>query len=149
MRGEQAIADGIPGFGDEAAEDPDDAELPPPVIEDLIPTAETVRKRTPPPSMAVVSAPATVPSTPPEAFSSPVEPAVAPASTIEQAGPPVPSLGISGPVTPGMEVDVAEMMETIEAGEPSAKRQKPSAMRAGADTLFHVDVDGDEYFSTA
>ena len=36
------------------------------------------------------------------------ETAIVPMLTIDQAGPPVPSLGVTGPVTPGMKVDTAE-----------------------------------------
>eukprot|EP00435_Cladocopium_sp_Y103_P014576 s4405_g3.t1 len=89
VRGEQPSALSVPGLDDEAAEDPDDAVMPPPVIEDLIPTVETSRRNTPPPRFAAVSAPASVPMTPDA----------------------VPSLGLPGPVTPGMEMDVVALLQ--------------------------------------
>ena len=72
--------------------------------------------------------------------------AMAPAPTIEQAGPPVPSLSLPGPVTPGMELEITETTDAVEALEPDAKRPRLSTMRVGAETLVHVDVDADEYF---
>ena len=66
----------------------------------------------------------------------------------EQAGLPAPSLGPPGPMTPlGMLAPAAmpSEMEVEEAVEPSAKRQKFSALRVGDETLFHMDVETGEY----
>jgi hypothetical protein len=45
-----------------------------------------------------------------------------------------------------MELKVTETTDAVEALEPDAKRPRLSAMRVGAETLVHVDVDADEYF---
>ena len=150
MRGEQPFATTIPGIDDEAGDEPDGEVIAPPVIEDLVPTTETSRRNMPPPPSAVVSAPAsTLPAVPVDAqggVANAGDAAMAPAPTIEQAGPPVPSLGVPGPVTPGMELEVTETTDAVEALEPDPKRPRLSAMRVGAETLVHVDVDADEYF---
>ena len=150
VRGEQPFATSVPGIDDEAADEPDDEVIPPPVIEDLVPTPETSRRNMPSPPSAVVSAPASVlPAVPMDAqggVANAGDAAMAPAPTIEQAGPPVPSLGVPGPVTPGMELEITETTDAVEALEPDAKRPRLLAMRVGAETLVHVDVDADEYF---
>ena len=150
VRGEQPFATMIPGIDDEAADKPDDEVIPPPVIEELVPIPETIRRNMPPPPSAVVSAPASVlPAVPNVAqgdANNTGDAAMAPVPTIEQAGPPVPSLGVPGPVTPGMEVEVTETIDAGEALEPDAKRPRLSTMRVGAETLAHMDVDADEYF---
>ena len=65
---------------------------------------------------------------------------------VEQAGQPAPSLQVPGPVTPGMEttVEVEMLGETIETGEPEAKRARLSTMRVGSETLVHVDENPGE-----
>jgi hypothetical protein len=151
VRGEQPSAMTIPGIDDEAAGDePEDKVTPPPVIEDLVPTAETSRRNLPPPPSTVVSAPASVVPTVPVdlqgSSGSAGDASMAPAPAIEQAGPPEPSLGVPGPVKPGMEVVTAETADVADTVEPDAKRPRLSTLRVGAETFVHVDVDADEYF---
>ena len=147
MKGEQPGYSSVPGIDDEAAEEPDDEPVPTLSIEDLvpIPATETSRLNIPPPPTAVVSAPASViPETPIASTGSFVQPETP--LDIEQAGPPVPSLGLPGPITPGMEVDAGEIFDSADAVEPDSKRPRLSTMRIGSETYVHVDVDSDEYF---
>ena len=100
----------------------------------------------PPPPTAVVSAPVTVSSTPDVSQLEAAEQRAFADEGIEQAGQPAPSLQAPGQVTPGMEttVEVEMFGETIETGEPDAKRARLSAMRVGSETLVHVDEDPGE-----
>ena len=145
VRGELVSATAVPGLGDEAAADPEDDELPPCAIDDLVPVATSMR-RLPPPPTAVVSAPVTVPSTPDVSQLEATEQRAFADEGIEQVGQPAPSLQAPGPVTPGMEttVEVEMFGETIETGEPDAKRARLSAMPVGSETLVHVDEDPGE-----
>ena len=103
-------------------------------------------RRLPPPPTAVVSAPATVPPTPDVSQLEAAEQRTFADEGVEQAGQPAPSLQVPGPVTPGMEttVEVEMLGETIETGEPEAKRARLSTMRVGSETLVHVDEDPGE-----
>ena len=145
VRGELVSATAVPGLDDEAAADPEDDELPPCAIDDLVPVATSMR-RLPPPPTAVVSAPVTVPSTPDVSQLEATEQRAFADEGIEQVGQPAPSLQAPGPVTPGMEttVEVEMFGETIETGEPDAKRARLSAMPVGSETLVHVDEDPGE-----
>ena len=142
VRGEQPFATSVAGIDDEAADESDDMVIPPPVIEDLVPTPETSRRNMPPPPSAVVSAPASVlPAVPMDAqggVANAGDAAMAPAPNIEQAGPPVPSLDVPGPVTSGMELEITETTDAVEALEPDAKRPRLLAIRVGAETVVHV-----------
>ena len=110
-----------------------------------IAAVEPVVRNRPPPETAVVSDPNGV-----RAEDSGMAQQDAVVEGAEQAGPPVPSLGIPGPATPGMdefqEVSAAEM-DMDETVEPDAKRQRLSMMRVDDETLYHMDVNGDEYLN--
>ena len=95
VRGELVSATAVPGLDDEAAEDPEDDELPPCAIDDLVPVATSMR-RLPPPPTAVVSAPATVPPTPDVSQLEAAEQRTFADEGVEQAGQPAPSLQAAG-----------------------------------------------------
>ena len=115
-------------------------------IPDLIPVQPAVGMRPPPPTAVVSDPDGARPVTAAGGSNETSNETPTPEGT-EQAGLPAPSLGLLGPVTPlGMLAPAAmpSDMDVEEPAEPSAKRQKFSALRVGDETLFHMDVETGE-----
>ena len=131
----------IHALDDEMGEDPpDDADEPVPStpIPDLIPVQPAVGMRPPPPTAVVSDPDGARPVAAAGGANETSNETPTPEGT-EQAGLPAPSLGPPGPMTPlGMLAPAAmpSDMEVEEPAEPSAKRQKFSALRVGDETLF-------------
>ena len=140
----------IHALDDEMGEDPpDDADEPVPAtpIPDLIPVQPAVGMRPPPPTAVVSDPDGGRPVAAAGGANETSNETPTPEGT-EQAGLPAPSLGPPGPMTPlGMLAPAAmpSDMDVEEPTEPSAKRQKFSALRVGDETLFHMDVETGEY----
>jgi hypothetical protein len=140
----------IHALDDEMGEDPpDDADEPVPTtpIPDLIPVQPAVGMRPPPPTAVVSDPDGARPVAAAGGANETSNETPTPEGT-EQAGLPAPSLGPPGPMTPlGMLAPAAmpSDMDVEEPTEPSAKRQKFSALRVGDETLFHMDVETGEY----